>query len=70
MGRKELMDSGRIALKQQAHLRIPTYKDEYRDGFSGWHIETGKSPKPLGAYWLKIELSKNYDIVFDFIKAR
>lgn len=29
------------------------YKDEYKNGFGGWHVETGKPPKPLGAWWLR-----------------
>lgn len=30
-----------------------TYKDEYGDGKGGWHVETGKPPKPIGAWWLR-----------------
>lgn len=30
-----------------------TYKDEYADGNGGWHVETGKPPKPIGAWWLR-----------------
>lgn len=29
-----------------------SYKDEYRGGEGGFHVETGKPPKPLGAWWL------------------
>lgn len=32
-------------------LRTAGYKDEYQGG-DGWHIETGKPPKPLGAWWM------------------
>jgi len=35
-------------------VKLPTYKDEYGKGEGGWHIETGKPPKPLGAYWLRM----------------
>jgi hypothetical protein len=34
-------------------VKIPTYKDDYGDGYSGWHVDTGKPPKPLGAWWLR-----------------
>lgn len=34
-------------------IKCPTYKDEYKSGKGGWHIGTGKPPKPLGAYWLR-----------------
>jgi hypothetical protein len=67
--RERLMDSGRIVLCEQWHVRTPTYKDEYKDGYAGWHIETGKPPKPVGAYWLKVEVSTAY-IHFDFLKAK
>jgi len=33
-------------------LRTGTYKDEYGDGSGGWHVITGKPPKPVGAIWL------------------
>lgn len=31
-----------------------TYKDEYGTGYDGWHVETGKPPKPLGAFWARL----------------
>lgn len=30
------------------HIRTAGYKDEYRKGEGGWHIERGGPPKPLG----------------------
>lgn len=33
------------------HLRTPTYKDEFSTG-SGWAVEKGLNPKPLGCIWL------------------
>lgn len=30
------------------HFRTGCYKDEYGDGYGGWHIERGAPPKPLG----------------------
>jgi hypothetical protein len=32
-----------------------TYKEEYGDGYIGWHVERGAPPKPLGGRILKIE---------------
>lgn len=46
-----LLDSGRVSLKTQTHICLPTYKDEYHMA-GGYHIEKGRPPKPLGAYWL------------------
>jgi hypothetical protein len=37
----------------QLHIKTPGYKDEYADGASGWHIERGGPPKPIGAIWLR-----------------
>lgn len=31
-----------------------SYKDEYKDGYGGWHVETGKPPKPTGAWWMRL----------------
>jgi hypothetical protein len=74
---ERLSDLGKIQLKEQWHVRMPTYKDEYKDGHSGWHIETGKPPKPIGAWWLKVtynRVQKNYKeqytVNYDFIRAK
>ena len=40
---------------KRLHLMLTgTYKEEYQDGFSGWHVERGAPPKPLGGRILKI----------------
>lgn len=66
---EKLHDNGKISLKEQWHVRLPTYKDEYKDGYSGWHIETGKPPKPIGAYWLRVTVSAS-GIHYDFLQAK
>lgn len=66
---ERLLHSGKIKLKEQWHVRTPTYKDEYKDGYGGWHIETGKPPKPLGAWKLIIKIVDG-KIEFDFLKAK
>lgn len=38
---------------EQIHISTPGYKDEYADGYGGWHIERGAPPKPTGAAWLR-----------------
>ena len=45
------------SVKQKAiHLMLTgTYKEEYNDGYIGWHVERGAPPKPLGGRILKIE---------------
>lgn len=54
----------------QHHIQLPTYKDEYRDGKGGFHIETGKPPKPIGATWLKFHSNGRSRVGFDVIEAR
>lgn len=52
---KYLKDSGVPATATQYIVQTPTYKDEYGDGRGGWHVETGKPPKPVGAWWMKVQ---------------
>jgi hypothetical protein len=42
------------------HVRPGTYKDEYGDGAEGWHIETGKPPKAIGAVWMRVAVGKRH----------
>ncbi len=37
------------------NIRTGTYKQEYTG--HGWHIETGKAPKPLGGVWMSLKLT-------------
>jgi hypothetical protein len=55
---------GKIEHKDQLHIKLPTYKEEYGDGFMGFHVERNAPPKPLGAYWLRFF----YDAASDSIK--
>lgn len=52
--RIRLNTSDKIVHERQTHIKIAGYKEEYEDGHGGWHIETGKPPKPTGAWWLRI----------------
>ena len=59
---------------RQLHIRTAGYKEEYGDGYGGWHIERGSAPKPVGAAWLRIRYLKadRGTAVFDWdvIEAR
>jgi hypothetical protein len=35
-----------------------TYKEEYNDGASGWHVERGAPVKPLGGRILKLKMDR------------
>ena len=48
----------RVVSDIQYHVRTGTYKDEFGDGHSGWHIEQGRGPEVQGAIWMRLYLSK------------
>jgi hypothetical protein len=56
--RIRLTDKGNIHHDEQLHLKVPSYKEEYVDGYGGWHIERGGPPKPTGAVWLRLSARK------------
>jgi hypothetical protein len=35
------------------YVKCSTYKEEYGTGSGGWHVETGKGPRPLGGWWAR-----------------
>jgi hypothetical protein len=49
---------GVVSLKNQVHLSVPTYKEEYNGGKGGYHVERGRPPKPLGCAWLKFSYQR------------
>jgi Icc-related predicted phosphoesterase len=60
-------------IQKQIHLAITgTYKEEYVDGFGGWHVERGAPIKPLGGRILTLTgrvqykgTSESYDVLID-----
>jgi len=70
--RTKLNDAGKVEQRTLYIVQTPTYKEEYGDGSGGWHVETGKPPKPLGAWWLRwsYSLSRNdFGPACEFIRA-
>lgn len=51
--RERLTQGGNIRRDTQTHICAATYKEEYGDGSGGYHIEKGRPPKPIGAWWLR-----------------
>lgn len=49
-----------VRLESQWHIRTGTYKEEYGNGQSGFHVEKGAPPKPLGAMWMRISYDRKY----------
>lgn len=54
----------------QEHFRTAGYKEEYGDGYSGWHVERGAPPKPVGAVWLRIYQRDNDTVDYEILEAR
>jgi hypothetical protein len=50
--------AGDVVHSTVQHVCTPTYKEEYGDGTSGWHVERMAPPKPLGGYWM--DISRHY----------
>jgi hypothetical protein len=51
--RKRCSTQGRVYHDQQKHIKIPSYKESYGDGFGGWEATRGFPPKPTGAWWIR-----------------
>lgn len=52
---KQYIDNYGEAKQRSAwYVKAATYKEEYGSGVGGWHVGTGKPPKPLGGWWLKL----------------
>lgn len=51
--RSHLNDANQVEQRTVQMVRCGSYKDEYRDGHGGWHVEKGRGPRPLGGYWLR-----------------
>jgi hypothetical protein len=66
--RERLTHSDVVTSDIQHHVRTSTYKDEYRDGADGWHVETGKPPKPIGAVWMRF-FYRNGAVEVEFTQA-
>lgn len=63
--------NGKLSLETQTHVQLPTYKEEYSSGAGGWHVESGKPPKPTGAAWLTFRKpAGSGHIEFDVTRAR
>jgi hypothetical protein len=71
---RQRIDKHTGALKQdiQTHIKCPSYKDEFDEGFGGWATATkGMPPKPAGAYWLRFFFERErQQILYEVIKAQ
>lgn len=65
ISRERLSQSGKQGRDLIHFVRTPGYKDEYADGSGGWHVTTGKPPKPIGAAWLRFYVNNLGRIDFE-----
>lgn len=69
---RQFLGQAQVAIDEQIHVRIGTYKDEHSDGFGGWSVEKGLPPKGLGAVWLKLHIAgcqKDYRLAAEVTRA-
>jgi hypothetical protein len=50
--KESISSHGTIQRKNVMHVQTGTYKEEFTG--SGWHVERGAPPKPLGSWWMRI----------------
>jgi len=50
--KESITSHGTIQRKNVMHIQTGTYKEEFTG--SGWHVERGAPPKPLGSWWMRI----------------
>jgi len=66
----------RINTKYIHHIRTASYKEEYDEGYMGFHVEKMRPPKPLGCYIIEMNIeriSHPYDcryVVPNFVQWR
>jgi hypothetical protein len=58
--RTHLRKNGEQELREQLHLKLGTYKDEFTPGH-GWAVEKGMPPKSLGGIWLHFDFIHRVD---------
>ena len=56
--RTRINSRGTLSFDNQYHVKCASYKDEFKDGFGGFHVETGKPPKPKGGFWIDFKAIK------------
>ena len=61
--RDRLTKLGVEYIDTQTHICLPTYKEEYFQQKDGFHRETEKPPKPVGAWWIRFYWDKTRNSV-------
>lgn len=67
--RQRISPQGDLYHDEQVFVRVPGYKDAWKDGYGGWEVEKRHGPKPKGAAWLRFYL-KGDVIKMDAYRAK
>ena len=68
--RERLTDGGKIRRDLQLHLSCPSYKSDTMEG-TGWSVEKGHPPKPLGAWWIRLHWQRAAErVLFEEVRAQ
>lgn len=54
--RLRLNDASVLVQDTMQCIRCGTYKDEFKDGHAGFHVERGRGPRPLGGWWQRFSV--------------
>lgn len=68
VARQRLTVAGAAFIDEQIHVKTAGYKDEFSP-MEGYHIESGRPPKPLGAAWLRF-FYEGRQIRFEVTRAK
>lgn len=56
-----LSHHGKMTFREVLGLITGTYKDEYKEGYMGWHVERGAPNKPIGGKILEVNFRRTSD---------
>jgi len=62
-------DNTKIVHANQVHISTAGYKEEWADGYGGWHVERGAPPKTTGAAWLTFHYKATNHVGFEVTAA-
>jgi hypothetical protein len=67
--RQRLSITSCLSLDEMYFVRCGTYKDEFEDGYAGFHVEKGRGPRPLGGWWQRFSV-KGDRLVVEWMEAK
>lgn len=60
ISRARLTQNNTITTSPILFVRCSTYKEEWVDGHSGFHVEKGRGPRPIGGQWLHLRVDGDW----------